>query len=304
MSWLIIALARSAFMGLVSISDKVVIHKYCNTPLTLLLLIGITQTTVGTVSLVFSGIPDEATLATTGSAIGSGILSGLAAFFSQRVLYRQEVSRTIPITQSAPIFTALLALLILGESISIIQWGGIIVAVLGCASISISMNVDSENHRGVVMHRSFYVLMLSAFLFGASTVIGKIALESLPILYTHGLRTITLGLLMLSFSLRPAPYNDIKSLVSARSPAFLLVAVNDFVTAQAGLIMMLWALSIGPASLVGAVSGTRALFTVLYSIGITKIFINALGEDISTGSVLIKLLSTLLIVGGITALAL
>lgn len=302
MSWLIIALASSAFMGMVSISDKVVIHKYCNTPLTLLLLIGITQTTVGTVSLIFSGIPDEATLATTGSAIGSGILSGLAAFFSQRVLYRQEVSRTIPITQSAPIFTALLALLILGESISIIQWGGIIVAVLGCASIS--MSVDNENHRGVVMHRSFYVLMLSAFLFGASTVIGKIALESLPILYTHGLRTITLGLLMLSFSLRPAPYNDIKSLVSARSPAFLLVAVNDFVTAQAGLIMMLWALSIGPASLVGAVSGTRALFTVLYSIGITKIFISALGEDISTGSVLIKLLSTLLIVGGITALAL
>lgn len=302
MSWLIIALASSAFMGMVSISDKVVIHKYCNTPLTLLLLIGITQTTVGTVSLIFSGIPDEATLATTGSAIGSGILSGLAAFFSQRVLYRQEVSRTIPITQSAPIFTALLALLILGESISIIQWGGIIVAVLGCASIS--MSVDNENHRGVVMHRSFYVLMLSAFLFGASTVIGKIALESLPILYTHGLRTITLGLLMLSFSLRPAPYNDIKSLVSARSPAFLLVAVNDFVTAQAGLIMMLWALSIGPASLVGAVSGTRALFTVLYSIGITKIFISAMGEDISTGSVLIKLLSTLLIVGGITALAL
>ena len=248
MSWLIIALASSAFMGMVSISDKVVIHKYCNTPLTLLLLIGITQTTVGTVSLIFSGIPDEATLATSGSAIGSGILSGLAAFLSQRVLYRQEVSRTIPITQSAPIFTALLALLILGESISIIQWAVIIVAVLGCASIS--MSVDNENDRGVVMHNSFYVLMLSAFLFGASTVIGKVALESLPILYTHGLRTITLGLLMLSFSIRRAPYNDVKSLVSARSPAFLLVAVNDFVTAQAGLIMMLWALSIGPASLV------------------------------------------------------
>ena len=302
MSWLIIALASSAFMGMVSISDKVVIHKYCNTPLTLLLLIGITQTTVGTISLLLSGIPDEATLATSGSAIGSGILSGLAAFFSQRVLYRQEVSRTIPITQSAPIFTALLALLILGESISIIQWGGIIVAVLGCASIS--MSVDNENHRGVVMHNSFYVLMLSAFLFGASTVIGKVALESLPILYTHGLRTITLGLLMLSFSLRRAPYNDVKSLLSARSPAFLLVAVNDFVTAQAGLIMMLWALSIGPASLVGAVAGTRALFTVLYSIGISKIFIGALGEDVSTGSVMVKLLSTLLIVGGITALAL
>ncbi len=302
MSWLIIALASSAFMGMVSISDKVVIHKYCKTPLTLLLLIGITQTTVGTISLLLSGIPDEATLATSGSAIGSGILSGLAAFFSQRVLYRQEVSRTIPITQSAPIFTALLALLILGESISIIQWFGIIVAVLGCASIS--MSVDNENHRGVVMHNSFYVLMLSAFLFGASTVIGKVALDSLPILYTHGLRTITLGLLMLSFSLRPAPYNDVKSLINVRSPAFLLVAVNDFVTAQAGLIMMLWALSAGPASLVGAVAGTRALFTVLYSIGISKIFIGALGEDISTGSVMVKLLSTLLIVGGITALAL
>jgi drug/metabolite transporter (DMT)-like permease len=301
MSWLLIALASSACMGLVNISDKLVIHRYARTPLTLLLLMGITQTTVGIVLLLFWGVPVEATITTSLSAIGSGVLSGFAAFLSQRILYTQEVSRTIPVTQSAPIFTALLALLVLGESIQIVKGGGIIIAVIGSALISIRTNGGGSD--GVILYKSFYILMFSAFLFGASTVIGKLALEELPVLYTHGLRTLTLGIILLSFAFRQEPLNDVKSLFCKRSPALLFVTINDFITAQAGLIMFVWALSLGPASLVGAVAGTRALYIVIYSIAITKIWPRALGEDISTGSVLIKLFSTSFIVVGITVIA-
>ena len=300
MSWLIIALASSAFMGMVSISDKVVIHKYCNTPLTLLLLIGITQTTVGTVSLIFSGIPDEATLATSGSAIGSGILSGLAAFLSQRVLYRQEVSRTIPITQSAPIYTVLLALLILNESISIMQCGGIAATVLG--SVLITLKLDS-NTRTIFLHKSFYPLMLSAFLFGAANVAGKLAVEQLPVLYTQGLRNIIFGLILIFYAFRSDAFTEVKGMIKKRSPALVLVTVNQFVTAQVGSFMLLWALSLGPASLVTTVAASRALFAFIYSICLTKVWVGLLGEDTSNDSVLMKLVSTLLIILGIALIS-
>ncbi len=300
MTWLFISLTSAAFMGLVGISDKIVIHRYAKTPLTLLLLISITQTTVGIVLLFFGGIPNEANLLTSTSAFGSGVFHGFAGFFLIKTLFSREVSRTIPVTQSAPIFTALLAFFILGETISLIQYGGITIAVLGSALITLSTNDDTH---GVFLHKSFYSLMFSAFLFGTGIVIGKMALEELPVLYTHGLRTLATALIFLCFALRAEPWADVKSLFSKRSPALLLVAINDFITAQVGLIMLLLALSLGPASLVASVTGTRALFTVIYSMSITKVWPGALGEDISRGSILIKLFSTVLIVAGITAMS-
>ena len=181
------------------------------------------------------------------------------------------------------------------------QWGGIVIAVLGSALIS--LRTDGDIH-GIFLHKSFYFLMLSAFLLGAGNVAGKLALEELPLLYTHGLRMLTLGLIFVFFASRLESWIDVKSLFSKRSPSILLVIINECITAQVGLITLLWSLSLGPVSLVSAVVGTRSLFTVLYSMAITTIWRGALGEENSTGSVLIKLFSTVLIIAGITAIAL
>jgi len=300
MNWLFVSLISSAVTSIVGISDKTVIYRYSRTPLTLPLLIGMSQTTVGLIALLVVGVPGEATFIMSFSAFSSGVFFGFCGIISQRVLFTQEVSRTIPVTQSAPIFAAVLALLILGESISPLQWSGIIIAVLGSALISLRM--DSGIH-SIFLHKSFYFLMLSAFLFGAANVIGKLALEELPVMYTHGLRMLALGLVFLTFAFRSDAWHDVKRLFSAKSPALLFVVTNEFITAQVGLITLLWALSLGPASLVSAVVGTRALFTVLYSMVIANIWPGALGEETSTGSRLSKLVSTLLIVAGIAAVA-
>ena len=301
MNWLLVSLISASVMAITGISDKIVIQRYVKTPLTLILLMGVTQTIVGIISLSIVGIPNDPTLTTNISAISSGVLYGFSAIIMQRVLYTQEVSRTIPITQSAPIFAALLALLLLGENISLIQWGGIFIAVLGSALIS--LRIDGDIH-SIFLHKSFYFLMFSAFLLGAGNVAGKLALEELPLLYTHGLRMLTLGLIFLSFAARSESWVDVKSLFSKRSPAILLVIINEWITAQVGLIALLWSLSLGPVSLVSAVVGTRSLFTVLYSMAITTIWRGVLGEDNSTNTVLTKLFSTALIVAGITAIAL
>ena len=300
MSWLLMSLIGAAVMGVASISDKVVIHRYIKTPFTLILLVGMAQTVVGIVSLCIAGIPSEVTVATSISAISSGVLFSFSAIIFLKILYTQEVSRTIPITQSAPIFAALLGFLILNENISVLQWGGIIIAVLGSALISLRMDGDIHS---IFLHKSFYFLMFSAFLLGAANVVGKLALEELPLLYTHGLRMLTLGLIFLCFASKSESWIDVKSLFSKRSPALLFIIINECITAQVGLITLLWSLSMGPVSLVSAVVGTRSLFTVLYSMGITKLWSGALGEETSTGSIITKLFSTLLIVAGVAAIA-
>jgi len=300
MSWLLVSLMSAALMGLVSVVDKAIIFNYAKSSRTMPLLNGVTQTIVGIVSLIISGIPSESDFATSAAAVISGGLLGSALVILQRVLFTQEVSRSIPVTQSAPIFAAVLALFVLGESISLLQWGGITLAVLGSVLISIRTDVRVS---GIFLHKSFYALMCAAFFFGASNVIGKIALVELPLLYTHGLRMLAVGLILLFFSFRSESWVDVRSLFSRRSPALLLVAINDLLIAQAGVLALLWALSLGPASLVSAVAGIRALFTVSYSMGITKVWAGALGEESSTSSTLNKLFSTVVIVAGVAAIA-
>lgn len=300
MHWALVALIGAGITALVSISDKTVIHKYARTPCTLPLLIGMAQTTVGIVTLLVTHMPNNADLTSILSAMVSGALFGLSGILSQRVLYTQEVSRTIPITQSAPIFAAILALVILNEAITPIQWLGIIITVIG--SMLISVRTDSVSG-SIFLDKSFYLLMISAFFFGAANVIGKVALNELPLIFTHGLRMLSLGIIFLIFNLRPEPWSDVKQFFKDRSPALLFVSVNEFLTANLGLITFLWALSLGPASLVSAMFGTRALFVVLYSLSIATVWKGALGEEIAASSTLNKVFSTSLIVVGVTVVA-
>ena len=300
MPWVLIALLSGGITSLVSISDKTVIYRYAKTPLTLPLLIGMAQTTVGISILTITGVPDGADIAPSLLALASGAFFGFSGILSQRVLYTHEVSRTIPVTQSSPIFAAILALAILNEAITPLQWLGIITTVVG--STLISLRTD-ELSRNIFLDNSFYLLMLSAFFFGAASVIGKLALDELPLVFTHGLRTLALGIIFLLFSLRSEPWFDVKRFFKERSPALLFVSTNEFITANVGLITFLWALSIGPASLVSAVFGTRALFVVLYSLCIATIWKGALGEETSPGTMLNKVFSTSLIVGGVAAIA-
>jgi len=300
-SWILVSLGSAAVTALVSISDKTVIHRYARSPMTLPLLIGFAQTSVGIFVLSLTGFPNNVTLTGSLYALLSGVFFGFSGVVSQRVLFTQEVSRTIPVTQASPIFAALLSMVALGESISLVQWSGIMATVFGSAAISFGMGGGGNSILG---SRYFYILMFSALLFGIANVVGKAALNELPVLYTHGLRMLALGLVFLSTNLRPEPWEDVKGYFLHRSPALVVVAVNEFITANIGLLLLLWALSLGPVSLVTAVVSSRALFVVIYSIGLATIWRGALGEQISARIVVIKVISAGLIVGGIVVIGL
>ena len=303
MSWFWIALAGSAVGALVSIFDKTVIYRYARTPRTLPLLIGFAQTTVGVVVMaviVALGVPDTATVGLVLWALASGALFGLGGQFFLHVLFAEEVSRTVPVIQSAPIFTALFAFFFLGEHLGPVEWLAI-VAVVGGA-VSLSLRFDSGYGR-LFLHRSFILLMIASVLQGGAHIFGKVAVDEMPVLFTHALRSLALGGVFLLFNLRPEPWRNISDFVRERSPALRFVAMNELIIATAGLLLLLWALSLGPAALVTALSGTRAFFLVAYSTALALVWKGALGEVTTRGAIATKMASTTLIVGGIAAIA-
>ena len=299
MDWVLIVLASAAVHGLVSISDKAE-HRFGTSPLTVPLMIGLAQVPSGIVILSIVGIPSDIDYILIIYAVVSGVLFSMGALIWQQILFTQEVSRTIPITQSAPIFAALLSLAILGESITLLQWLGIVATVSGCMLLQIK---TSQGVGGIFLGRSFYVLMFSAMLVGGSMVIGKMALDGLPVLFTHAIRALTYGVFFPFFCLRPAPWSDVKRYFAERSPVLVLVGINEFITAHIAGLLVLWALSLGPASLVTALSGTRALFVVIYSICIALFWKKALGEETTPAVISLKIFSAVIIVAGIAAIS-
>ena len=300
MSWVWLSLGAAAVTALVSIFDKTVIYRYATTPRTLPLLIGIAQTAVGVVLIAVVRVPDTATVSLVLWALAAGALFALGVQIFMHVLFAEEVSRTVSVIQSAPIFTALFAFFFLGEQLGPAEWLATVAVVAG--AVSLSLRTDSE-YRRLFLHRSFVLLMIASALQGGAHVFGKAAVDDLPVLFTHALRSLSFGGALLLFNLRPAPWRDISDFVRERSPALRFVAMNELIIATAGLLLLLWALSLGPAALVTALSGTRAFFLVTYSTMLALVWKGALGEVTTRGAILTKVASTALIVGGTAAIA-
>jgi uncharacterized membrane protein len=296
MSWIIVGLLASAVAAFVSILDKRAIYRYANSSQTVPLLVGISQTTVGVLILAIVGVPSGTGSEVIIYGLLSGVLFGFSGSILLRILYSQEVSRTIPVTQSYPIFAALIALAFLGEEIAFKDWGAILATVAGATCLSLRRK---QLERSIILDSSFFWLMLSAMIMAVAWVLGKLAVDENPVLFVHGLRMLMLGIVFLVINARRKPWLDIRDYLEHRSPALLLVGFNEFLVANLGQILLLWALSLGPVSLVSALLGVRSLFVLILSAGISFVWKGSLGEDTSSTSMAVKLGATVLIVSGV-----
>ena len=300
LSWVVLALASAAVAGVVNIFDKTFMHKYARTVQTLPLLIGFAQTLIGVVVLTTFGVPGDATLSASMTAIASGMIYGISGSMLMWVLFRQEVSRTIPVTQTAPIFAAAFALVFLGESLTVIQWLATLATVTG--AITLSLKFDGSP-RGVPLNRNFFILVASAGIFALGNIVGKLALDDLPVIYTHGLRSFGLGGVFLSLHLRREPLLHVVGFFRERNPGLLVVGTNELFIANSSLMLMLWALSTGPVALVTALVATRAMFVVIFSTALALIWRGALGEVTTPRTIAVKIGSASLIVAGVAGIA-
>ena len=301
MSWVVVALAGAAVAALVSILDKTIIHRYARTPYTQPLAIGVTLPLIGIAILVFVGIPSSATLESVLWALISGMFYGLGTHVLMYVLYTQEVSRAIPVYQTYPIFTALIAFFFLGERLDVVEWLAILAVVGGAVLLSSPPNASGR--RRFLPDRAFLLLMVGSAMEGSSYVFGKSAVNELPVLPAHAFRLLAISGVLLAFNLRPRPLADLLSFIRERSPALRYIAFNQFVVANGAALLLLWALSLGPTALVTALSSLRTVFLVFYAIAISLIWRGALGERTTRGAIAVKLGSTSLIVAGVAAIA-
>ena len=301
MSWVIMALGSAAVTAGINIVDKAILQNYVRTHSTLLIFIGLFQGSVG-ISLVASFLwLEHANAEAAIWALFSGSLFGLGGLFFIYVLSSQEVSRAVPISQSAPIFAAILGHLFLGESLNIIQWLAIAVTVLGASLLSTRRYDGSV---GTSIHSSLPLLLLSSFLTAAGQVSGKVPLDTMSVPLTHGFRCIGLStVLMTGSGFNSKARREVLDLLANRSLWLWLLAFSELVLVSVGFMLFLWAISQGQVGLVTAILASRSIFVLIYSTGLTLGIKNILGENVTLRAIAIKCISVMFIVVGVAAIA-
>ncbi|MFC1935586.1 EamA family transporter [Chloroflexota bacterium] len=300
MSWIVIALASAAVSGGVSIVDKVFLQNYARSHVTLWLLIAILQGTVGIVFVAAFAWSGSIASTDTLWALLSGVIFGFGGLFLLYVLNSQEVSRAVPVTQTAPIFAAIIAYFFLAEALTASQWLAVVVTVVGAVLLSMRRDVE---YRRLFLHPSFFLLMAASVIFAVGQVIGKVSLDTLSVPLVHGLRSLGLSAVFLAASLsnRDAQH-DLMRLIRSRSPGLALVTFSELVLVTVAFLLFLWALSKGSVGLVSALAATRSLFILVYSTLLSLRFRGLLGERVIPSVLAIKLASIILIVAGVTAI--
>ena len=300
MSWIALTLLSAAILGMIGVLDKAFLYHYARSLRTLPLLIAIGHVPIGIVFIAISPL-ESLTAAAAGWALAAGVLGGLSAVVFFKVMAKREVTRTIPVVQTYPIFVAPLAILFLDESLRTFHWFAILVTVAG--AVMMSMRQDARG-RGFVIDRSFYELLGASLLLAGMNIAAKQAVETLPVLLVHGLRSFGIAAVLMAFGARHEPINEVRRMIAERSPALGLFAVNEFVIVNTGMILNLWATSLGPVSLVSALTGSSSLFLLVYSTLLGLRFRGMLGEQVGRRAVIVKAAATTLIVAGVMVISL
>ena len=299
-NWAIIALISAGISGLVSIFDKTVLYRFVTNSHTLPLLIALIQMSFGILTILIVSSLEIIHLEYFFWPFIAGALFGLQGHLFLKVTFSNEITRTVPISQIYPIFTAFFALLFLDENILLYQWVGILLIVIG--AILIVMDFSGDFWKIKIIDKAFGLLVIGSLLYSAANITSKLAVEEASIIQVHAVRMFALGFVFFLLNFRKDSYLDVKNMIQSKSKGFLFVFTNEVFLVNVHFYLALLALSLGPVSLVTAILSVRSLFLLIFTILVSVLFKWPLGESITPKIILIKGLSTSVIVVGLVFL--
>ena len=301
MNWLSISLISVAMFSLVTIIDKRLIVTHFPNAASFNAAVGIWNLTSGLLLLLFVlpiyGIPSFNAVCYSLFA-GALWAAGLTLFFYS--LRFVEVSRATSIWMTAPIFSSWLAVSFFGEKLDSLQWMAIVAVVLGAMMMSFT---PGKNKSALFDKKALIILTIASFITGFAFVITKESVNLENVWTTHGVRNISMGIGLFAFSYKRGVFaQSVDTLKQTR--ALILFATAELFLASIAAFLVVVALNVGPASMVATVSSTRPLLVLVLGVSLSTKHFNILGETIDRGSLLVKFTATLVIVAGVSVLAL
>ena len=295
--WVILALASAACFGVVTVIDKRLLDYHLPGVSVLYLWIALVLSFYSGLVLLLTGLPLDAPWQASGMALGSGLAVGIGLALMFAGLKSDEATRAIAITQTNPIFVALLAVFFLEETLIPVQWAAIALVVLGTMLISLRNFPDC---RFLLPTRGTPLLLGSALGLGVGFFAAKYALASLSIWSVFALQQLGVVLVFALFA-RPLVWRQMTLALRGRN-TLLLMLLGEGVLPIIAIMLGLAASDLGPISLVAPVLGIRPLFVFIISTILSTARWGLMEESLTRQALGLKLTSIILIIGGMVAL--
>jgi uncharacterized membrane protein len=240
-------------------------------------------------------------LAVVLAALASGVTYVYALLILYKLLAREEASQVVPLTGGmTPVFVFVMAFFWLGEFLNVDQMVGFILIVVGGFVVAHEESVKERlAHMGPKL---FWGSVLSAALFGASQVLMKFVFNNDTFVNGFMLRGFG-AVLGAAFLLLPEKQR--KAILISFKPSnvktgFIFIAGQ--VAALASFVLVNYAFSLGPVSLVNALSGIQYAFLFGFVVFLSKKYPKFLKEPLKRGIVWQKVISIILITAGVAVL--
>ena len=297
--WALVALASTVCFAGVSILDKYVLDRRLPSVVSFYAWITLNHIVYVVILLGVTGIPwdgpaDKLLIAfLSGLSLGAGFL----CFFLGLKL--EEASRAIAVTQVFPVYVALLAVAFLGESLNPVQWVALLLIVIGAMQVSLR---GGSGHMLPRLSRGLPFLLVAGIGEGVGFFAIKYAMEGLSLWTVIAFQQMGLLLAFGLFS-RPRAWRELAQ--ALRNRKFLLLMVSgEGALPFMSIALSLWAVSLGPVSLVAALLATRPLAVFVGSSILSRKQWRIMEESLSPASLALKGLSITMIVVGAGTLGL
>ena len=296
MDWTILGLLGAATFAVVSVLDKRLISVSLPSLSSYYLWTGTGRFLWGALLPVFVGFGINDYGWHLAAAIFAGIVWGGALAFMAWGFRLEEASRVTAVTHSFPVFSALLAVVFLDETLGGLQWGAIVAVVAGAILISVRRSASEGLPR---LNRAFPVILASSLCYGLSFFAAKFAVEEVSVWTLFSIRQ--LGMALVFLILGRKAWREVPLVLRNRSTLGLML-VTEFFLAHIALIFTLLAIEGGPVSVVSTLAGTRPLFVFLYTILLSASWWRFVDEPLERNVLALKLGSIAMIVGGVALL--
>ena len=273
--------------------------KYAPSVATLIVLTGLLQIPPVLAILPFAPL-ESYSMGVWALGYGSGIIMGFGLSLMFWVLRRQDVSLVVPVTSSSPVFVAILAVVLLSETLTALHWIAILVTIAGTVFVSLG-RTDRTQH--MVLGSPVVLLLICSVLMAISQIMNKAALDDMSFWNLFVVRSLGFCVVAVLLPLRPSVIRECRLVLRDRL-AFGMIVLNEGGVALGTMVLMLWAISLGPVSLVATVMSTRPLFVFVLSVVLSSGVWRLLDEPLERNILTRKLVSTTMIVGGVASLSL
>ncbi|MFC2013092.1 EamA family transporter [Chloroflexota bacterium] len=300
-NWAVLAILGAASFGIVSIIDSHLLTRKMPGIRAYFLLVSPFQLVYSLVFLFLFPLPAGTDIGIIVIAVISVVIRVSALIIMMYTLLKEEVSQVVPIVYTYPVFVAIMAMPLLGETLDSLQWLAIIVVVIGAVAVSFRLSsTGSLSWRG----RSLLLLLGASLLLALADITAKHVMNYIQPWNMFWINGLCISGMFILISLRRQVLQQIGGIKQVRTTMFLL-ALNVGVLGPVTMLMVLLALQAGPVSLVSTVmGGSRPVFVFIYAFILSRVFPGFIRWHADGRMLILRLVAIAMIAGGVAVIQL